>query len=90
MSKYSTSLNLSKNFFDHYYLFASRHDGVLGANLTITEVSKDDFDRKFVCELFSTQAIDGQTTVSTTLVQSVGRPRGLVFYKLITGDRVIN
>jgi len=49
-----------------------RHNGVIVNNLTITRVTEEDFNKRFMCVLFSTQLLHGQTDIHATLVKYSG------------------
>lgn len=51
----------------------NKHDGVMGANLTINQITEEDFNMKFMCILATMQSIQGQTQMVTSLIKYAGK-----------------
>lgn len=51
----------------------NKHDGVMGANLTIYQITEEDFNMKFMCILATMQSIQGQTQIVTSLIKYTGK-----------------
>lgn len=62
--------------------FISRDGSILGANLTIPDISDDDFSKRFTCTLVSSQSVHGQTNIVASLVKAECKFRSNWFIKL--------